>query len=116
VRVVVVVVVNSLGVIVDRAGRVVRGNRDPDTGERSYMAMDDMAFGHQRQLEHFGARVPEATTLTVVITDAKLRRDDQAQLARQIHVSMARAIASELAWDAVLSAVSDDAKTDEPGR
>src|SRR5262249_12282534 len=29
-RVVVVVVVNALGVIIDRAGRVVRGNRNPD--------------------------------------------------------------------------------------
>jgi L-aminopeptidase/D-esterase-like protein len=147
-RVLVVGIVNALGVIVDRDGQVVRGNRDPETGERSLMTIDDMAFGHQRQLERFGALVPEATTLTVVLTDAKLGRGDLAQLARQIHASLARAIhpfhctgdgdtmwlattnetdavatptaiaavASELAWDAVLNAVDDDKLEDEGAR
>jgi L-aminopeptidase/D-esterase-like protein len=135
-----VVVVNALGVIVDRQGRVVRGNRNPETGERSYLSIDDMAFGHQRQLDRFGAAVAEATTLTVVLTDARLGRGDLQQLARQIHASIARAIhpfhctgdgdtlwlastnehdadatptavgaaAAELAWDAIIRAVSDE--------
>ena len=147
-RVVVMVIVNALGVVVDRQGLVVRGNRNPDTGERSPLATDDMAFGHQRQLDRFGAPVPEATTLTVVVTDAKLRRDDLTQLAKQIHASLARAIhpfhcagdgdtlwlattnardadatptavgaaASELVWDAILNAVTDDREEADDAR
>lgn len=88
----VVVVVNALGVIVDRDGHIVRGNRNPETGERSFMSVADMAFGHQRQLDRFGAAVSEATTLTVVLTDARLHRGDITQLARQIHASVARAV------------------------
>lgn len=133
-----VTVVNALGVVVDRRGEVVRGNRDPATGERTPIATEDMVYGHQRQLERFSRRASPATTLTVVVTDARLRSRDQTQLARQIHASMARAIhpfhctgdgdalwflstndgpgevvptalgafASELAWDAVIAAVS----------
>lgn len=140
VRVVVLVVVNALGVIVDRYGNVVRGNRNPETGDRTHLALDDMAYGHQRQIERFSRGHSEATTLTVVVTDARLSRRDQAQLARQIHASIARAIhpfhctgdgdvlwllstgmatatvvptalaacASEVAWDAVLTAVAED--------
>jgi L-aminopeptidase/D-esterase-like protein len=139
-RILVVVVVNALGVVVDRAGRVVRGNRDPETGVRAPMTVHDMAFGHQRQLDRFGPLVPTATTLTVVVTDARLDRGDLNQLSRQVHASLARAIhpfhcsgdgdalwfattneqeagvsptaigtvASELAWDAVLDAVSEE--------
>lgn len=136
--VVVVTVVNALGVVVDRHGEVVRGNRNPDTGDRTAIAPEDMIHGHQRQRERFSRRASPATTLTVVVTDARLRARDQTQLARQIHASMARAIhpfhctgdgdalwllttndcpgevvptalgafASDLAWDAVLAAVS----------
>lgn len=139
-RVVVFTVVNALGVVVDRQGTVVRGNRDPATGERTLIAPEDMRFGHQRQVERFSRRPSTATTLTVVVTDARLHHRDHAQLARQIHASMARAIhpfhctgdgdtlwllstndatdsdavpteigavASELAWDAALTAVRD---------
>jgi L-aminopeptidase/D-esterase-like protein len=139
-RLLVVVIVNALGVIVDRSGRVVRGNRDPDTGVRSPIALDDMSFGHQRQVQRFGSHLSEATTLTVVVTDARLERGDLTQVARQIHASLARAVqpfhctgdgdalwlattneqeldltptafgvaASELAWDAVITGVTDD--------
>ena len=34
----------------------------------------------------------EATTLTVVVTDARLGRRERTQLGRQVHASMARAI------------------------
>jgi L-aminopeptidase/D-esterase-like protein len=137
-RIVVVVVVNALGVVVDRDGRVVRGNRDPVTGTRAHIAPDDMEHGHRRQIERFGrAAQGTATTLTVVVTDARLSSRGRRQLTRQVHTSMARAIhpfhcpldgdalwllsthevsaeatptalgtvVSELAWDAVLTAV-----------
>ncbi len=67
-RVVVLVVVNALGVIVDRHGNVVRGNRDPATGQRSHFTAAEMVHGAERQRKLFA----RATTLTVVVTDARL--------------------------------------------
>ncbi len=129
----VVTVVNALGAVRDRDGRVVRGHLDPGTGLR-HRAVDRAAA----TLTAPPVDVPAGnTTLTVLITNARL--DDRAltQLGRQVHGSMARAIepfstlydgdllwavttddgpagldvsalgtvASELVWDAVLSAV-----------
>ena len=91
-RIVVVVVVNALGVVVDRSGVVVRGNRDPATGERSHISPEDMTFGYQRQVERFSRSVSTATTQTVVVTDMRLTPRDHVQLGRQIQASMARAI------------------------
>jgi L-aminopeptidase/D-esterase-like protein len=136
-RVVVIVIVNALGVIVDRDGHVVRGNRDPATGQRSHFTAAQMVHGAERQRQRFG----RATTLTVVLTDARLPSHALQQLPRQIHASIARAIhpfnaiadgdtlwllttnavddasivptafgtfASELVWDAVLSSVDPE--------
>ena len=124
-------VVNAVGAVVDRDGRVVRGHFDRPTGERRAL------------VEGIEARVtgeppPGNTTLTVVATNQKLDRELLRQLGRQTHASMARAIhpfhaltdgdvlfaattnevenealdsvalgvlTSELAWDAVLAAV-----------
>jgi len=91
-RVVALVVVNSLGVVVDRSGAVVRGNRDPATGRRGHLTAEQMVHGAARQQQRFGQRVATATTQTVVLTDARLRARDLTQLARQVHVSVARAI------------------------
>jgi L-aminopeptidase/D-esterase-like protein len=139
-RVAVFTVVNAVGAIVDRQGRVVRGFRDPATGERLHyiQALD-------RRLGAPGEPPQGNTTLTVVVTNQKLspiRGTAWAlrQFARTVHSSMARAIqpfhaptdgdvlwavttnevdnpmlddtalgvlASELAWDAVLSCYQD---------
>ncbi len=126
-RVAVFTVVNAVGAIVDRDGKVVRGHFDRPTGERRML------------VDGIEARLTGGnTTLTVVATNQKLDRWLLRQLARQVHTSMARAIhpfhaltdgdvlfaattnevendaldsvtlgvvASELAWDAVLAAV-----------
>ncbi len=127
-------VVNALGVVVDRSGRVVRGNLDPLTGERA----DPAAEAIRRISAGTPTQHPTGnTTLTVLITDVKLDGAALTQLGRQVHSSMARAIrpfhtlhdgdvfysvttgagrskipvstlglvAAELAWDAVLVAV-----------
>lgn len=123
-------VVNALGAIVDRSGKVVCGNRD-ETGRRVTV---------REALDLAPASEPPQgnTTLTVVVTNQRLDRFALRQLGRQVHASMARAIqpfhgrsdgdvlyavttneieaigvtdfklaalASELAWDAVLSVV-----------
>jgi L-aminopeptidase/D-esterase-like protein len=132
-------VVNALGALVDREGRVMRGNRDPRTGERL-----PYARLLERQLAGGSSAEPPRgnTTLTVFVTNQKVGRLDQ--VGKQVHASMARAIqpfhtefdgdvlyavttaevenpslsdvplaalASELAWDAVLSCVQEGPET-----
>jgi L-aminopeptidase/D-esterase-like protein len=127
-KVLVVTVVNAIGAIVDRHGRVVRGHRRPN-GERA--RIEDLMG-----LPSTAPDAPVNTTLTAVVTNQRVGGRDLTQLARQVHASMARAIqpfhtandgdtlfavstydvtnealptlnlgvlASELVWDAVLA-------------
>ena len=85
-------VVNSLGAIVDRQGRVVRGHLDRATGERRHYVEE---LERLRELGGAGS-VTETpggnTTLTVIITNQRLGRPALTQFARQVHTSMARVI------------------------
>jgi L-aminopeptidase/D-esterase-like protein len=131
-KVAVFTVINAIGAILNREGKVVRGHLDRATGIRRPLS---------EQVEQLIAH-PETdgptrhTTLTIVVTNQKLEATPLTQLARQVHNSLARAIqpfhtgfdgdalfavttgevenskltnvalgvvASELAWDAVLS-------------
>lgn len=90
-RIAVFTVVNAIGVIVDRKGRVVRGGLDRRTGRREPLveeAEQIIAGAFPR------ADVPEGvnTTLTVVVTNRQLDERSLRQLGRQVHSSMARAI------------------------
>jgi 6-aminohexanoate-oligomer endohydrolase len=134
-KVAVFTVVNAVGAIVDRDGRVVRGHLDRSTGARSPL----VAGVEERLAAGLPPRVtPGATTLTVLVTNQRLDPRSLRSLGRQVHASMARAIqpfhalvdgdvlyavttdevdggsldsislgviASELAWDAVLACV-----------
>jgi L-aminopeptidase/D-esterase-like protein len=137
VRIAVFSVVNALGAVVDRAGRVVRGHLDPERGLRGALVAQ-----LEERLERglLPRPLPGNTTLTVVVTDLRLDPRSLRQLGRQVHASLARAIqpfqtlvdgdvlytvstgaveqaeldsislavvASELAWDAVLAAVAN---------
>ena len=135
-KIAVFTVVNAVGAVVDRDGKVVRGHLDRATGERI-----SLVPGVEARLAT-GAPVrplPGNTTLTVVVTNEVLDARGLRTLGRQVHASMGRAIqpfhalvdgdvlyavttnevespllesiglgvvASELAWDAVLAAVS----------
>jgi 6-aminohexanoate-oligomer endohydrolase len=134
-KIVVFTVVNALGAIHDRTGKVVRGNFDKATGK--HVPIQDSL---ERQLTDKGYAPPPRksnTTLTVLATNIQLSNHLLTQFARQVHTSMARAIqpfhtiydgdvlfavttdevetdlhitslgliASELAWDAVLSSI-----------
>jgi L-aminopeptidase/D-esterase-like protein len=130
-------VVNAIGAIVDRAGRVVRGHRDPETDQRTSIAAD-----LERRLDTPLA-APTAggnTTVTLLVTNRQLDTRTLGQIGKQVHASMARAIqpfhtlydgdvlfaastgevddpaldagalavlASELAWDAVLASFAE---------
>jgi 6-aminohexanoate-oligomer endohydrolase len=132
-KVAVFTVVNSVGAIVDREGRVVRGHLDRATGARGGLVPGiEERLAAESPLGHLRGN----TTLTVVATNQRLERRPLRQLGRQVHASMARAIhpfhalgdgdvlyavttgevdnprldatslgvvASELAWDAVLA-------------
>ena len=80
-------VVNAIGAVFDRDGKVVLGHRDPETGRRTTFAAD-----LERRLEEVRESPGENTTLTVVVTNQTVRGHDLEQLARQVHSSMARAI------------------------
>ncbi|MEJ3745069.1 P1 family peptidase [Actinomycetes bacterium KLBMP 9797] len=128
IKVLVGTVLNAIGVIVDRDGTIVRGNYDSSSGARRHPHLDYTAG--------LGATVHGNTSLTVLVTNAKLTDRELNQLARQVHSSMHRgiqpfhtendgdvlfalttdeveldglkpvglgALASEVAWDAILS-------------
>jgi L-aminopeptidase/D-esterase-like protein len=132
-RVAVFTVVNAVGAIVDRDGKVIRGHLDRSTGERAPL----VPTLEQRLAAGAAPRpLPGNTTLTLLTTNQRLDMRSLRQLGRQVHASMGRAIqpfhalvdgdvlyavstneveneqvdsmmlgivASELAWDAVLS-------------
>jgi L-aminopeptidase/D-esterase-like protein len=106
-------VVNSVGVIVDRGGRVVRGNFDPESGLRRTLAQDLNDGSAARK--KLARALPEAalgpaeaktasaedpspapgggnTTLTMLVTNQQLTHQQLSRLALQTHTSMARAI------------------------
>jgi len=101
-------VVNAYGAIVDRAGNVVRGNRDAQTGKRR-RAEDVVAQTGAYDPPPLRARGPTPNTnLTLLATDQKLDPLQLRSVARQVHSSMARAIQPfNTRWDGdVLFAVS----------
>jgi L-aminopeptidase/D-esterase-like protein len=93
-------VVNSVGVIVGRDGRVVRGNFDPQTAQRRTLAQDlnDGTAARKRSITSAVAErlpvsaTPENTTLTVVAVNQRLTYAQLSRLAIQTHTSMARGI------------------------
>ena len=94
VKIAVFTVVNAVGAIVDRTGRVVRGNRAPESGLRTSFAADllDGAAERKRQLETAPVSPQENTTLTLLVVNCRMRHLQLERLAIQTHTSMARAI------------------------
>jgi L-aminopeptidase/D-esterase-like protein len=94
VKIAVFAVVNAVGAIVDREGRVVRGNRAPESGLRTTFAADllDGSGERKRQLETMPGVPLENTTLTLLVTNRRMRHLELGRLAIQTHTAMARAI------------------------
>src|SRR5579871_1724983 len=82
-------VVNALGVVLNRQGEVVRGNRDPETGLRPHPReeLERRLLTGEPTSPPFGN-----TTLTVIVTNQKLSSRSLNQFARQVHSSMSRII------------------------
>jgi len=138
-KVAVFTVVNALGTIVDRNGRVVRCHRnDPGVPCDQVAELIEGTLSRRASQPDPAEGPTENTTLTLVVTNQKMTFAQLQRLAVQVHGSMARAIqpfateadgdvlyavttdevenpdlsavdlsviASELAWDAVLSSV-----------
>ncbi|MEO7683372.1 MAG: P1 family peptidase [Gemmatimonadaceae bacterium] len=138
-RIGVFTVVNALGTIVDRSGRVVRCKRNSVAGECPLITDKLKGFAPIGTGPEAKSRGPTGnTTLTLVVTNQKMPYWALRRLAVQVHGSMNRAIqpfsteddgdvlyavttdevenkllsymdlsvvASELAWDAILSSV-----------
>ncbi|MEU6645192.1 P1 family peptidase [Saccharomonospora sp. NPDC046836] len=112
VKVLVATVVNAIGVIVDRDGTVVRGNYHAATGERRRPAVDYAAAATGNGTAR---TVAGNTTLTVVITNARLTDVALKQFAIQVHSSMHRAIHpfhTELDGDTLFALTTDEVELD----
>lgn len=89
VKVLVVTVLNPYGVILDRQGRIVRGNYDATTRTRRHPAEDYAeAIGESRLVESMSGN----TTITAVVTNVRLSDTELKQFALQVHSSMHRGI------------------------
>lgn len=118
-RVAVFTVINAYGAIVDRAGDVVRGDRDPKSGRRvraervieetgAYDPPTGRLRGGGRSAAGEKPGLSENTNLTLVATDQRLDPLQLRSLARQVHSSLARALQPfNTRWDGdILFAVS----------
>src|SRR5262245_19018209 len=95
-KIAVFTVVNSVGAIIDRQGKVIRGNRDPESGKRTPIE-DDVKAGTRAKPEpktapEETASPSENTTITLVVTNQKLSYANLQRLAIQTHTSLHRAI------------------------
>jgi L-aminopeptidase/D-esterase-like protein len=92
-KVAVFAVVNARGVIVDRAGRALLGNRDRQSGLRTSV-VEDLRSGKRPLPAETAptAVLSENTTLSLLVTNRELRQDELQRLAVSTHSSMARAI------------------------
>ena len=111
-------VVNAMGTIVDRQGRVVRcGQADPALAcGRISDLMAERAAG---TTEASGATGPtENTTISLLVTNQKLPFAALERLAIQVHTSMARAIqpfATEVDGDVLYAATTDEVENPDLG-
>ena len=86
-------VVNAIGAIVNKQGKVIRGNLNKNTGERRHVIEDiETWLANSDWANETQANTTSNTTLTVVVTNQKLNPDSLQQLAKQIHTSMGRGI------------------------
>ena len=138
-------VVNALGVVTDRDGRVV-ACYGPDGPAKNLRAADLLA-AYPAKKETSGER--KNTTISLVVTNQKLDPSELQRLAVQVHTSMARGIqpfatifdgdvlyavstaeieepvftsaelgviASEVMWDAILASVPEQPVAPKPGK
>ncbi len=115
-KIAVFTVVNAIGTIVDRDGRVVRCKRNDSEAKCPLIADRLRAFAPVARSES-GRGLPTGnTTLTLVVTNQKLPFWALKRLAKQVHGSMNRAIypfATEDDGDVLYAVTTDEVENDE---
>lgn len=111
-KIAVFTVVNAMGTIVDRQGRVVRCHRNDPEPECPRIAdlIATTLTERREEVESPDGPTP-ATTLTLVVTNQKLSFADLQRLAVQVHTSMGRAIqpfASAMDGDVLYAVTTDE--------
>lgn len=81
-------VVNAMGAIKDKSGKIVRGNLVNDTHIELLDQLKQLEFEKSSSTKN----LPKNTTLTIIITNQKFESKSLEQIAKQIHSSMSRAI------------------------
>ena len=108
VRILAIVVPNPVGAILDRAGRVVRGNYDAETGTRRHPVYDYAeAFAEYRAAETQAGN----TTISALITNVRMSTVELNQFAKQVHSSMHRGIQpfhTDLDGDTLFAITTDE--------
>lgn len=110
-------VVNARGVIVDRSGQVILGNRDAHGGSRASIAAHLATGNHLDNTRHAANYLSDNTTLTLVVTNRTLDQVQLQRLAIQTHSSMARAIQpfhTSRDGDTLFAISTADVQTDQP--
>lgn len=111
-KIAVFTVVNAAGVVVDRDGSIVRCGPDGanDCGQMHEVMGDMIKHGSPIDKSSLDSGTTANTTLTLVVTNAKMPYRELDRLARQVHTSMARAIQpfSTMGDGDVLVAVTTD--------
>jgi L-aminopeptidase/D-esterase-like protein len=111
-KVAVFTVVNALGTIVDRSGRIVRCHRnDPAVTCGKVADLIAETLGRRTSQPDPANGPTENTTLTLVVTNQRLTFAELQRLAVQVHGSMARAIqpfAPEADGDVLIAVTTDE--------
>jgi L-aminopeptidase/D-esterase-like protein len=83
-------VVNAMGVIRDRTGKILRGHLNEKNEHTEFL--DNLKERSGGKNNNRGKTISENTTLTIIITNQKFDHRSLEQTAKQIHSSMSRAI------------------------
>lgn len=83
-------VVNSIGVVLDAEGRVLRGLREAGSGRRH--TFDEVLRLAPEELRAPAGPAGGNTTISLVVTNQRMAPDDLRQLGRQVHSAMAGVI------------------------
>jgi L-aminopeptidase/D-esterase-like protein len=89
-RLAVITVVNSIGVILDENGSVLRGLLDRETGRRLHLR--EVMAEHPEELQSAEGNGGGNTTVSAVVINQRMSPRELSQLGRQVHSAMASVI------------------------
>ncbi|MHA2006390.1 MAG: P1 family peptidase [Promethearchaeota archaeon] len=91
IKILVCSVVDAMGAIRDRSGKIVRGNLDRRRNTHIELLDQLKELDSEKKLGD-NKNIPRNTTLTIIITNLKFDQTSLVQIAKQVHSSMSRVI------------------------